>query len=397
MAPGNQLLFVVWALAVFAVGATAASAQQSAVYRALELEDAARWEEAAALYRAEIRGPESVQAAFGLERALLTLGRAEELASVLAELVLVEPVDGLIRSMYVRTLLRLERRAAARAFVEEWIAGYPAEPEAYRQLYAIAPLAAADARKLWRRIRAGGGSDSARTISDELAEHVLAVGLWSVAREILEDRYSRDGGSGTAGQLALAAARAGDVERARRVAREASLAPESPALGWLALYSGDLAAARGLLTHAADADPAAIQPLAALSRTGVVVAPGFGGAVLRLARGDTAGAARGLAASASEVAGAEPLLLTWAARLHASRGDEAAAGQLYESVARDYPQSAEAPEAILEQARLLTRAGRTQAAANRFEHLILNYPSSALLPAARRELDALRGRTPPAS
>ena len=48
-------------------------------------------------------------------------------------------------------------------------------------------------------------------------------------------------------------------------------------------------------------------------------------------------------------------------------------------------------------ARLLTRSGRSEAAAERFEHLILTYPASAVLPAARRELDALRGRTPPAS
>jgi len=397
MASGRTVLAVASALVFAGAGATPSLAQQSAVYRALELEDASRWEEAAALYRAEVTGPEAVQAAFGLERALLTLGRAEELAAVLAELVRTQPVDELIRSMYVRTLLRLERRAAARAVVDEWIAAQPAQPEPYRQLYAISPLSAADARKLWRRIRAGARSDSARTISDELAEHVLAAGLWDVAREILEDRYTRDRDHETAGQLALAAARSGDVDRARHVAREAGLAPESPALGWLALYAGDLAAARGLLSRAEDADPAAIQPLAVLSRTSAAAAPGFGGAVLQLARGDTAAAARALVASVPEVAGAESLLLIWAARLHAARGDGATAAPLYEAVARDYPKSAEAPESVLEQARLLSRAGRTEAAADRFEHLILNYPASALLPAARRELDALRGRTPPAS
>ncbi|HEX6250173.1 MAG TPA: hypothetical protein VFZ56_01920 [Gemmatimonadaceae bacterium] len=395
MAPGRTL---VAAVAVFLGPAvTPSSAQESAVYRALELEDASRWEEAAVLYRAEIRGPDAVQAAFGLERALLTLGRAEELEAVLAELVRGQDAHELIRSMYVRTLLRLERRTAARVFASEWIAARPSEPEAYRQLYAIAPLPAADARGLWRRIRSGVASDSLRTIADELAEHVLAAGLWDVAREILEDRYSRGRDHETAGQLALAAARAGDVDRARRVAADAGLPADAPARAWLALYSGDLAAARSLLMRADDADPGAIQPLAVLSRTRATIAPVFGTAVLALARGDSAGAARGLAASAQEVAGAESLMLMWAARLHAARGDEAGAGRLYDAVARDHPHSAEAPEAILEQARLLTRSGRSEAAAERFEHLILTYPASAVLPAARRELDALRGRTPPAS
>ena len=397
MAAGKTALAVAAALVFIGPAAATALAQESAVYRALELEDASRWEEAAALYRAEVRGPEAVQAAFGLERALLTLGRPEELEAVLADLVRAHDVHELIRSMYVRTLLRLERRTAARAFVSDWIALHPSEPEAYRQLYGISPLSAADARALWRRIRATAASDSARTITDELAEHVLAAGLWDVAGEILGDRYSRNPDQETAGQLALAAARAGDVDRARRVAGEAELPADAPARAWLALYAGDLAAARSLLTRAEDADPGAIQPLAALSRTGAAVAPRFGNAVLTLARGDTTGAARALAASVSEVAGAESLLLIWAARLQAARGDGEGAGRLYDAVARDYPQSVEAPEATLEQARRFTRAGRSEAAAERLEHLILTYPASAVLPVARRELDALRGRTPPSS
>lgn len=374
-----------------------ARAQESPVYRALELEDAARWEEAAALYRSEVRGPESIQAAFGLERALLTLGRAEELAEVLSGLVRDSRVDGLIQAMYVRTLLHLERRDAARAFVEDWIEAHPLEPEAYRQLYAISPLTAGDARRLWRRIRMGGQSDSARTIADELADNVLAAGLWNVGREILEDRYVRDRRFETAEQLAYAAARAGDTDRARRVAHEAGLPEESPALGWLALYAGDLVVARRLLARAEEADAAAILPLAVLSRTIAAHAPAFGAGVLRLTRGDTAAAARSLVAAVPEVGGAESLMLTWAARLHAERRDGSAAAMLYEAIARDYPQSPEAPEAVLAQARMHARSGRADAAADRFEHLILNYPASALVPAARRELEAVRGPGPPAS
>ena len=389
-------LGMVGALLLTTAAPVESSAQESAVYRALALEDAARWEEAAAVYRSELRGPESVQAAFGLERALLTLGRGEELAEVLAELVRARRADEVIRGMYVRTLLHLERRDAARAFVHDWIETRPFEPEAYRQLYAISPVTEGDALRLWRRIRGRGDSDSASTIADELADQVLAAGLWIVAREILADRYKSDRRFETAEQLALAAARAGDIDLAQRVVREAGLTPESAASGWLALYAGDLVKARRLLAGSEDADAAAILPLAVLSRTTAASAPSFGGGVLRLARGDTAAAARAIAAAADEAVGAESLLLTWAARLYAGRQD-AAAASLYDVVARVHPQSPEAPEAVLAQARLLARTGSAHSAADRLEYLILHYPASALVPAARRELDALRGRVPPAS
>jgi hypothetical protein len=396
-APVRLALALAGALVLACVAVASAGGQETAVYRALELEDASRWEEAAALYRAEVWGSESVQAAFGLERALLTLGRGEELAEVLAELVRAGRAEEEIRAMYVRTLLHLERRGAASAFVEDWIETHPSEPEAYRQLYTISPVTAADARRLWRRIRSRPPSDSARTIADELADRVLAAALWNVAREILEDRYARDRDYETAEQLAFAAAREGDVDRVRRVAREAGLPAESAALGWLALYAGDLIRARRLLARAEEADAAAILPLAVLTRTTATNAPAFGDGLLQLARGDSAAAAHALVAAAREAVGAESLLLTWSARLHAQRGNGAAAASLYEIVARDHRESAEAPEAVLALARLLARTGSTAAAADRLEHLILNYPASALVPTARRELEALRGGVPPAS
>jgi predicted Zn-dependent protease len=374
--------------------ATPVSAQHSPVYRALDLEDAGSWEEAAAVYRAELRGPEGLQALFGLERALLTLNRGEELVVVLGELVRERPRDETVRSMYVRTLLRLERSAAARTFVQQWTTEQPLEPEAYRQLYAIAPLTAAEARAAWRRLRGRTGSDSADLIATELVAHVFANGLWVVAREILEERYSRDGSPEVAEALALAAARAGDVERARAIAAAGSLTDGAAARGWIALYDGDLLGARRLLARADDADAAAILPLSLLSRTRVSSSPEFGAGLLLLVRGDSAGAARAFARAAPQLHGAEPLLLAWAARLYAARGDAQAADALYDAVAREHPGSPEAPEAVLAQARSRLRSGERAHAVERLEHLIVTYPASALVPVARRELDVLRGAVP---
>jgi hypothetical protein len=388
--------FFVGALACLAPAAGATiGAQQSPVHRALDLEDASRWEEAAALYRESLRGSESVIALFGLERALITLDRGEELAAVLGELVRERPGDEIARAMYVRTLLRLERREAARVFVQQWIGEQPQEPEAYRQLYAIAPLNAGEVRALWRRVRGRGSSPEAHIIADELTDHALSAGLWSVAREILEERYTRERSHETAEQLALVAARAGDVDRAATLIASAQATSEWAARGWIALYEGDFTGARRLLARADEADAAAVLPLAVVSRATVERAPEFGAALLRLVRGDTAAAVRAFPRAAQQVAGAESLVLAWAARLYSARGDDAAALSLYEQVVASHPSSPEAPEAVLAQARALLRHDRREEAGARLEHLILTYPTSALVPIARRELDALRGLVPP--
>lgn len=391
-----RIRLTTFALTAALVATVPLAAQESAVYRALDFEDAGRWEEAAAVYRQELRGPSSLHALFGLERSLLTLNRGEELAAVLAELTRERPQDEIARSMYVRTLLRLERRDAARAFVRQWMTDQPLEAEAYRQLYAIAPLTDQEARAVWRVLRTRLGAEPMQAVASEFTDHLLEGGLWSVAREVLEELFAGSRAPDVGERLAFATARAGDVSRARAVAREARVPDRSPALGWLAMYEGDLGLARDLLRRADEADRSAILPLALLSRTSASRAPAFGAALLQLARGDTAAAARGFTSASFEVPGAEPLLLAWAARLYESRRDWRTAGELHDRIVFEFPDAAEAPEAVLGQARTLVRIGSREAALRRFEDLILVYPESALVPVARRELDLLRGGVPPA-
>jgi len=290
MRRGSSILLALSALALLAPAR--GLAQTSPVFRAMELEDSARWEEAAVLYRSALRTRDGVDAAFGLERALITLGRADELAEVMAALVRDMPDQPLFRAIYVRTLLAAERVDAARAYAREWIAERPFEPEAYRQFYETGPVTADEAIAIWRRVRGAAESDSAARIVEELSQLVLEQGLWPAAREILEHRYERESDPAIAEQVALAAARAGEVERARAVARAAALGEQSAAIAWLALYEGDLVGARRLLRRADEADPDAVLPLAALSRTSQTRSAEFGAGVLSLVRGDTAGAAR---------------------------------------------------------------------------------------------------------
>ena len=181
--------------------------------------------------------------------------------------------------------------------------------------------------------------------------------------------------------------RAGDVARARAAIAAAGGVPDPDAEGWLALYQGDLAAARKKLARSTDATPALVTARALLARTRASRAPTAGEAFLLLARGDTVAAAAKFAAAGDEVTDAAPLLLAVAARLHAARRDDAGAIPLWESLVTRYAAAPEAPEADLEWGRALLRGGAVGDAARRFEHLILTYPESALVPQARRELD----------
>ena len=159
--------------------------------------------------------------------------------------------------------------------------------------------------------------------------------------------------------------------------------------GWLALFDGDLAAARPALRHGDESAAQAVPALALLSRTRVERSATVGAAFLALARGDSAAAAAGFATAASELADATSLLLTMAARLESARGADDRALPLWTRVATEHAASPEAPEARLEWARTLVRRRDIPGARTQYEELIITYPTSALVPQARRELDAL--------
>jgi tetratricopeptide (TPR) repeat protein len=188
--------------------------------------------------------------------------------------------------------------------------------------------------------------------------------------------------------------RAGDPARARRSLAEAGLEDDEEITGWLALYDGDVAAARERLRHVERAGRDQLLALAFLVRTRAPRAPRAGAAFLALARGDSATAARALEEAAGETADAAPLLLGAAARLHGARRDAAQARRLWELVASAHPASPEAAEADLELGRMLLRAGDQAGAIARWEHLILTYPRSALVPQARSETERARGQRP---
>jgi tetratricopeptide (TPR) repeat protein len=197
--------------------------------------------------------------------------------------------------------------------------------------------------------------------------------------------------------VAWAWVRAGDVARARALLGDDASAEASDVVGWLSLYSGDLAAARRGLRVRGRATPELVTALALLARTKRDTSVATGNAFLMLARGDTLRAAVAFEEAAVSLEDARTLLLAVAARLHAVTRDDARAVLLWSELATKDPYAPEAPEANLEWARALRRAGKHADAVGRLEHLILTYPNRALVPQARRELEIARGAIPRAS
>lgn len=190
--------------------------------------------------------------------------------------------------------------------------------------------------------------------------------------------------------------RAGDVTKARELLAHSD-SGDADALGWLALYDGNLAAARKSLRPEVESSPEALAALALLARTRADSAPVTGRAFLALARGDTVAAAAGFEKAATELGDAAPLLLATAARLYEFHHSESQAIALWSAIVEKASDAPEAPEAELDWARALRRGGQNQAAVTHLEHLILTYPQSALLPQARRELELSRNGIAPQS
>jgi tetratricopeptide (TPR) repeat protein len=191
--------------------------------------------------------------------------------------------------------------------------------------------------------------------------------------------------------------RAGNTARAREMLARSGGTARGEAMGWLALYDGDLRVARRLLQRPEEPTPELVTARALLSRTGADTARHAGRGFLALAQGDTLGAIAAFSEAARELPDAASLLLATAARLHAARRDDERAMALWKTIARSHADTPEAPEAELEWARALRRAGEQAAAVERLEHLILTYPQSALVPQARRELELARALVPPTS
>jgi tetratricopeptide (TPR) repeat protein len=268
----------------------------------------------------------------------------------------------------------------------------------------------AAARRVLRAIADDPGSpaDVATSSVATLIEMHVREGDVAAAAALLEQRRRRlPAGEGM--RLGLIVARGwlarGELDRAEAAALADSSLAGDEIRGWAALYRGHVAAARELLRGSglrsgqdAPAERAAV--VALLQAVEADTVPALGAALLTAGRGDTAAAARALAAlarSGGPAAGtdqARAALLALAAGFAQAAGDTTGADTLYRAIIERLPDTSPAPAAMLAVARLMGARGDVRGAVTQLETMILRYPQSALLPEARRELDRVRGLVP---
>ena len=153
-------------------------AQDDPYIRAMDLEYAGKYREAAGAFRAALAGPNFVGAMLGLERSYAAIGLTDSVPPVIDSLVRARPREGTFRSIQLRTLHALGRSADARAAFDQWVRDFPREAAPYREysrmlIDAGRPLSADSV--LVRAQRALGG---ARDLQMEIAQTRAALGLW---------------------------------------------------------------------------------------------------------------------------------------------------------------------------------------------------------------------------
>ncbi|MCA0376559.1 MAG: hypothetical protein LCH84_12980 [Gemmatimonadetes bacterium] len=263
---------------------------------------------------------------------------------------------------------------------------------------AEAALRAGDAAGALAMVRRAGTGDAAARAKALLALEVAALaeaGQVDEARTLLDKRGSAldaEARAALSRPLVSAMLRSGDLARARAAMQAGDLDDDDELAGVLALYEGDLATARKRLVRAASQRAELVDALGILARVRLDHSPALGAAFLALARRDSAAAATQFTRLADSVGTAAPALLAQASRLR----PPAQAVPLWERIVRDHARSPEAPEALLAWARHLRDGKDAAGATARLEQMLLDYPTSALAPQARRELEQLKGRVPPA-
>lgn len=169
-------------LAVCACGGARLAAQQDderpEIIKALELENAGKYREAAALFRTALQFRPSANGILGLERVYAELGASDSLLAPLLTLIAAEPREAIYRTVQLRTLQILRRGDALRDAFEQWVHAVPRDAAPYREyariLIQLGRLAAADSVVSRGRVALGSVHD----LEYENAQLRAAMGEW---------------------------------------------------------------------------------------------------------------------------------------------------------------------------------------------------------------------------
>lgn len=147
-------------------------------YKALELESAGKYKEAAPLFRTALNTSSAVSALLGLERVYAELGWSDSLLAPLDTLIRRSPRETVYRSVQLRTLQSLGREDQMHVALDRWVKDVPGDPSPYRE-YARLLLQrglTASADSVIRQARQALGSTN--DLQLEIAQLRAAMGLW---------------------------------------------------------------------------------------------------------------------------------------------------------------------------------------------------------------------------
>jgi tetratricopeptide (TPR) repeat protein len=153
-------------------------ADTMAFYKALDLEAAGKYREAAPLFRVAIHTSAGINALLGLERVYAELGWGDSLLAPIDSLIASNPREETYRTVQLRTLETLGRDAQLRTSFDKWTRDLPTSPSPYRE-YARILLSknrAVAADSVLMRARDVLGSS--RDLQLEVAQARAAQGQW---------------------------------------------------------------------------------------------------------------------------------------------------------------------------------------------------------------------------
>jgi len=153
-------------------------ADSMAFYKALELESAGKYRDAAPLFRTALHSSTGSSALLGLERVYAELGCSDSLLAPLDTLIASNPRDETYRTVQLRTLQAVGRDAELRKAFDDWVQAVPGSAVPYREyarlLLQKSQSAAADSVLA----RANQVLGTTKDLDLELAQARAAEGKW---------------------------------------------------------------------------------------------------------------------------------------------------------------------------------------------------------------------------
>lgn len=179
-------------LAVATPALARAQAQNQIIQKAVDLENAGKWRDAIAAWRAVIADGAAGQGVLGLERVFTQLAQDDSVLPAIDSLLAKTPADRTLRGSQLRVLRALGRDKEARAAFDSWVALMPRDPTPYRefagQLLFDGRVAAADT--ILQLASRDLGSTAELRI--EVAQLRAGLGLWTEAAVAWRDALTKE-------------------------------------------------------------------------------------------------------------------------------------------------------------------------------------------------------------